>query len=64
MAAPTDTGAVEKSFRNLEQVRVTYAGGLGTYDVLLADRVVITADAIDALEGVRSTSTDEDGEGS
>jgi len=62
--APTDTGAAEKSFRNLEQVRVTYAGGLGTYDVLLADRVVITADAIDALEGVRSTSTDEDGEGS
>jgi hypothetical protein len=25
---------------------------LGTYDVLLADRLVITTDAIDALEGV------------
>jgi large subunit ribosomal protein L4 len=51
LARPTDTGAVEKSFRNLEHVRVAYAGGLGTYDVLLADRVVITAEAIDALEG-------------
>jgi large subunit ribosomal protein L4 len=51
LAKPTDTGAVEKSFRNLEQVRVAYAGGLGTYDVLLADRVVFTGDAIDALQG-------------
>jgi large subunit ribosomal protein L4 len=51
LARPTDTGAVEKSFRNLEHVRVAYAGGLGTYDVLLADRMVITTDAIDVLEG-------------
>jgi large subunit ribosomal protein L4 len=51
LAKPTDTGALEKSFRNLEQVRVAYAGGLGTYDVLLADRVVFTGDAIDALQG-------------
>jgi large subunit ribosomal protein L4 len=51
LARPTETGAVEKSFRNLEHVRVAYAGGLGTYDVLLADRVVITTEAIDALEG-------------
>ena len=50
LARPTDTGAIEKSFRNLEQVRVAYAGGLGTYDVLLADRIVLTAGAIDALE--------------
>jgi large subunit ribosomal protein L4 len=51
LARPTDSAAVERSFRNLEHVRIAYAGGLGTYDVLLADRVVITADAIDALEG-------------
>jgi large subunit ribosomal protein L4 len=48
---PTATGAVEKSFRNIGSVKVAYAGGLGTYDVLLADHVVFTADALDALEG-------------
>ena len=48
---PTATGAVEKSFRNLPKVRVAYAGGLGTYDLLLADRVLVTSAALDALEG-------------
>jgi large subunit ribosomal protein L4 len=48
---PTANGAVEKSFRNLPKVRVAYAGGLGTYDVLLADRVLVTTAALDALEG-------------
>ncbi len=48
---PTATGAVEKSFRNLPKVRVAYAGGLGTYDLLLADRVLVTTAALDALEG-------------
>ncbi|MGH2539954.1 MAG: 50S ribosomal protein L4 [Actinomycetota bacterium] len=51
LGEPTGDGAVEKSFRNLSDVRVAYAGGLGTYDVLLADRVVLTADALDAIEG-------------
>jgi large subunit ribosomal protein L4 len=68
LARPTDSGAVEKSFRNLEHVRVAYAGGLGTYDVLLADKVVLTIDAVDALEGVAATpagsETSKDGEGS
>jgi large subunit ribosomal protein L4 len=49
--APTDDGAVEKSFRNLADVRLAYAGGLGTYDVLRADRVLLTGAALDALEG-------------
>ena len=39
------------------QVRVSYAGGLGTYDVLLADRIVVTSEALDALEGVAAGST-------
>jgi large subunit ribosomal protein L4 len=47
---PSDDGAVEKSFRNMPHVRIAYAGGLGTYDVLLADHLVITAGALDALE--------------
>jgi large subunit ribosomal protein L4 len=58
LARPTDTGAVEKSFRNLEHVRVSYAGGLGTYDVLLADRVVLTEGAVDALEGAPAPTSD------
>jgi large subunit ribosomal protein L4 len=46
---PTEDGTVERSFRNLRHVRVAYAGGLGTYDVLRADRVLFTGAALDAL---------------
>jgi large subunit ribosomal protein L4 len=53
---PTDSGAVEKSFRNLQHVRVAYAGGLGTYDVLLADRILFTGDALDAIEGKEASA--------
>jgi large subunit ribosomal protein L4 len=49
---PTADGAAERSFRNLPQVRLAYAGGLGVYDLLLADRVVITTEALDVLEGI------------
>ena len=48
---PTDNGAVEKSFRNLRGVRVAYAGGLGVYELIAADKVVLTTAALDALEG-------------
>ena len=48
---PTQGGALEKSFRNIQRVRVAYAKGLGTYDVLLADRVLLTSAALDILEG-------------
>ena len=51
LAAPTGAGAVEKSFRNLPNVKVSYAKGLGTYDVLLADRVLFTVGALEALSG-------------
>jgi len=47
---PTGDGAAEKSFRNITDVKVAYAGGLGTYDVLWADRVLLTGAALDALE--------------
>jgi len=49
LPVPTESGAVEKSFRNLPNVKIAYAGGLGTYDVLLADRVLFTGAAIDRL---------------
>ncbi len=51
LARPSDDGAVEKSFRNLPMVRIAYARGIGTYDVLLADHVVLTAAALDAMSG-------------
>jgi large subunit ribosomal protein L4 len=41
----------ELSFRNLVNVKVTFAGSLSVYDVLYADRIVFTGDALDALEG-------------
>ncbi|MEP6973690.1 MAG: 50S ribosomal protein L4 [Actinomycetota bacterium] len=48
---PTEASVVEKSFRNLTMVRVGYVRGLGTYDVLLADHVVFTGEALDVLVG-------------
>ncbi|MEX1264106.1 MAG: 50S ribosomal protein L4, partial [Actinomycetota bacterium] len=51
LAEPTDDGAVERSFRNLGDVKMAYAGGLGTYDILWADRVLLTGAALDALQG-------------
>src|SRR5687767_14625650 len=49
LPVPTGSGAVEKSFRNLPNVKIAYARGLGTYDVLLADHVLFTAAAMDGL---------------
>ena len=51
MDQPTQGGVLEKSFRNIQRVRVAYAKSLGTYDVLLADRVLLTSAALDILEG-------------
>lgn len=56
LPAPTRSGAVERSFRNLPNVKIAYAGGLGTYDVLLADRVLFTGEAIDRLTGPKGSS--------
>ena len=48
---PSDSGAVEKSFRNLRGVRVAYARSLGVYEVIGADHVVFTESALDVVEG-------------
>jgi len=42
---------VEKSFRNLPQVKIDYPGNLSTYDLLYADRVLFTSGALDAITG-------------
>lgn len=41
---------VEKSFRNLPNVRMCYPGNLGTHEVLYADWVLFTKDAIEAVK--------------
>jgi large subunit ribosomal protein L4 len=51
---PSSTGAPEKSFRNMPHVRLTYAGALGTYDVIAADRILLTEEALDALTAART----------
>jgi large subunit ribosomal protein L4 len=53
IASPTPDGAVEKSFRNIAGVRVSYAGALGVYEVLAAERVLVTSATLDVLEGKR-----------
>jgi large subunit ribosomal protein L4 len=47
LASPDST--VEKSFRNLPNVRMSYPGNLGTHEVLYADWVLFTRDAIEAV---------------
>jgi large subunit ribosomal protein L4 len=52
---------VEKSFRNLSHVRVTYAKALGVYELLAADRVLFTSAALDVLEGKGSEDSPSGG---
>lgn len=51
LPSPSETGAVEKSFRNIEGIRIAYARSLGVYEVIAADRVVFTQSALDLVEG-------------
>jgi large subunit ribosomal protein L4 len=51
LPSPSETGAVEKSFRNVRGVRIAYARSLGVYEVIAADRVVLTQPALDVVEG-------------
>ena len=58
LAEPSDTGAVEKSFRNLSGVRIAYARSLGVYELIGADRILVTSSALDVIERGRSESAD------
>jgi large subunit ribosomal protein L4 len=51
LPSPSDTGAVEKSFRNIRGVRVNYARSLAVYEVLAADTILLTEAAVAVLEG-------------
>ena len=56
---PGPDEAIEKSFRNLPQVKIDYPGNLSTYDVLYADRVLFTTEALDALSRGAPRNQDE-----
>lgn len=51
LPGPSSDGIVERSFRNLRSVRVAYVPAMGAYEVLAADRVLFTREALDVLEG-------------
>ena len=57
LPAPSDSGAVERSFRNIRDVRVAYARSLGVYEVIAADHLVLTEGALDVVEGVPAKDT-------
>jgi large subunit ribosomal protein L4 len=46
--------ATEKSFRNLPNVKIDFPGNLSTFDLLFAERVVFTTEALDVLSGVEA----------
>ena len=58
LPAPSDSGAVERSFRNIRDVRVAYARSLGVYEVIASDHLVLTEGALDVVEGVTAKDTE------
>jgi large subunit ribosomal protein L4 len=48
---PAPDEIVQKSFRNLPHVRVAFSGNLGTHEVLYADWIVFTKDALLGVKG-------------
>jgi large subunit ribosomal protein L4 len=53
---PEPDEAAQKSFRNLGYVKIDYPGNLSTYDLLSADNVLFTAEALEVLSGAESTA--------
>jgi large subunit ribosomal protein L4 len=51
LVLPEPEDVVERSFRNLPYVKVTFSRSLSVYDLIAADRVLFTRAALDALEG-------------
>lgn len=49
LGAPEDSA--EKSFRNVQRVKVDFPRNLSTFDVLYADHVLFTTEALNALTG-------------
>jgi large subunit ribosomal protein L4 len=49
LVLPAPAEVLDKSFRNLRHVQIAYPGNLGTYEVLAADWVVFTRDAVEGM---------------
>jgi ribosomal protein L4 len=49
LAAPDE--AAEKSFANVERVKLDFPGNLSTFDLIYADHVLFTTEALNALTG-------------
>jgi large subunit ribosomal protein L4 len=47
-AGPDET--LEKSFQNLPNVRIGYSGGISTYEVIAADRILFTPESLALVE--------------
>ena len=56
LAGPDE--AVERSFRNLPNVKIDYPRNISTYDVLAADQVLFTSEALDVLGGSGGSSSE------
>jgi large subunit ribosomal protein L4 len=54
--------AIEKSFRNIPEVKIDYPGNLSTYDLLYADRVLLTTEALATLSGEEPQEPEAEGE--
>jgi large subunit ribosomal protein L4 len=52
--------ATEKSFRNLPEVRIAFAGGLGVWEIVNADRVVFDKAAIGRVAEALAKTTKTD----
>ena len=50
LVLPGRDEVVEKSFRNLANVRIAFPGNLGAYDAVYADWIVFTTPAIEAVK--------------
>jgi large subunit ribosomal protein L4 len=50
LVLPERDETVEKSFRNLANVRIAFPGNLGAYEAVYADWIVFTAPAIEAVK--------------
>jgi large subunit ribosomal protein L4 len=59
---PEPDETTERSFRNLPFVKIDYPGNLNTYDLLNADRVLFTEDALNVLSGEPGPSRGEEAE--
>jgi large subunit ribosomal protein L4 len=62
LVLPAPENLVERSFRNLPYVKVAFARSLSVYDLLAADRVLLTKAAVDMLEQVGRGSSPADSE--